>query len=192
MNQSTELIIRKQEIVLEVADLLRNLRRDKKLKQKFVAEQVGVKRQVLSKLENGQREQVDLVQLAEIVNTYGEELIVTTGSQSKESLINTEEEDLVLIAFSEGRIEEAEDLLEPLRHWHYPFHRIEARCKRDMAIAISYHFKGAVSRSYTLMNDIVMGLALLKCKDETLHLIEIYQRITKEGEEAFEREEALC
>lgn len=182
MSQQINHVIKEQAILLEVGDLLSRLRREKQWRQKEVSEELGLGRQALWKLENGKKAKIDLVRLAQLVNFYGEELIITTSNQNKRSLTNTYAEDEVLIAFAEGRIEEAEEGLEELKNWVYPFYRIEAKCKRDMALAISQYFKGAVSRSYTLMNDIVMGLATLKYPKEVDHFVEIYSRVTREGE----------
>lgn len=184
MSQQINHVIKEQAILLEVGDLLSRLRREKQWRQKNVSEKLGIGRQALWKLENGKKAKIDLVRLAQIVNFYGEELIITTSNQNKQSLTTTYAEDKVLIAFAEGRIEDAEEGLEELKNWVYPFYRIEAKCKRDMAIAISLHFKGESSRSYTLMNDLVMGLATLKYSKEVDHFVEIYSRLISEGKVA--------
>lgn len=192
MSQPIKSVISRQSIVLEVADLLKTLRLEKDLQQADLMDRFSaLNRQTISRIENGRRATIDLGQLAEIVNACGEQLVIGTTYDNKKTLINSTKEDKVLSAFAEGRIEEADVLLEELRQWQYPAHQVTAKCKRNMAVHISNHFKGQTGQSHLLMNGIAMGLSMIDCDKEAQHFIEMYHRIINEGEENLSRRQAL-
>ncbi|WP_314065577.1 helix-turn-helix transcriptional regulator [uncultured Vagococcus sp.] len=178
------LIKREKSIIVSAAQLVKEVRLAKDISQDELCERVDMSRQHLSKIENGHIKKLDLNCLDLLINGCGEKLELQSSYINKLQLSHqTEKEDQVLITYSQGRIEVAEELLAEIRRWQYPPEHLRARCKRNMAIAISYYFKGRHSYSQNKMNEIVMGLSLIGCGEEAERFIEMYYRIVKKGEQ---------
>lgn len=180
--------VSREEGLLEVARFLRELRERKQVTQGELADKGGVSRQAVSAIERGKCKKIDLVRLMELVNACGETLVLST-SDRKESWGTTPLEDEVLTAFQEGELLEAEQKLTAIRRWQYPLNHILGRCKRDMAVTMSYYFKGRNDLSHSKMNKIVMGLSLLGFVKEAREMAAMYNRILDDGEEQIEVKE---
>lgn len=184
VNQTIKQLVKEQSIAIEAGVMVRWLREEKGLTQQELAKRVSFSRQKLSAIENGHRVQDNLGCLQEITNACGETLILSTSLENTRRPNNTEREDAILLAFSAGRIREAEQLLNDIRSWQYPLYQMYAKCKRNMAVCLSYYFKGREGQSLTMMNDLVFSLSNLKCEKEASHFKEMYYRISKKGSEA--------
>lgn len=183
--QTLDSLLKQVPLHVEVAQLIKEVRMNKKVSQGDICKGVGMSRQHLSNIENGRLKRVDLEELAAIFGLCGERLFITSSYDNPLQVSDqTEQEDQVLNAYAAGELEKAESLLMAIRRWHYPTEHINAKCKRNTAVAISYHFKGLCHQSQNLMNQLVMGLGLLSCGKEADYFIEIYQRIIEQGEKA--------
>lgn len=168
---------------VEVARLLRELREMKNMSQEELARRIGRKRQVVAQMEQGISKGINLLRLEEMVAACGERLVLATTQQKKEIPLDTYQEDKVLVAFASGDISQAERQLSELRRWQYPVTQVMACCKRDMAITLSYYFKGRTDVSHSEMNNIVMGLSLIGFVKEAAELKTLYNDILDQAEE---------
>lgn len=167
---------------LEVARLLRELREKKGISQGQLAKRIGRNRQVVAQLEQGIVKNINLRRLDELVAACGEGLIVTTTEKARIFPLDTHQEDQVLVAFAKGQIGKAERLLADLRRWQYPATQVMACCKRNMAVTMSYYFKGRSDLSHAEMNKIVMGLGLIGFAKEAYELKELYEYVLDQAE----------
>ncbi|MBP1040091.1 helix-turn-helix transcriptional regulator [Vagococcus sp. BWB3-3] len=176
-------LIKSEPLHLKVAQLIKELRHYKNVTQEEVCQHAKITRQYLSEIENGHRKQLNLVKIQEIVQGCGERLYVTTSYDNPLQISDqTEKEDKVLNSFAEGQIQEAERLLSEIRQWRYPTEHIMAKCKRKTAVALSYHFRQMPRESEAALNRLVMGLAMIDCREEADYFMEMYYRIMKLGE----------
>jgi len=60
--------------LLELGETVRRLRKERRLSQQMLAEQAGISRATLSKLENGRIAHISVVTLNDILNRLGYEL----------------------------------------------------------------------------------------------------------------------
>ncbi|WP_314068291.1 helix-turn-helix domain-containing protein [uncultured Vagococcus sp.] len=181
-DQGLDQLLRRHPVHLEVAQLIKELRQAKGMTQTDLSQKALISRQFLSEIENGRRRQVNLVKVADLINACGESLYVSSSYENPLQISDqTEKEDEILRAFSAGQMELAESLLAEIRNWRYPSEHIMAKCKRNMAIAISYHFRGNSKIAHGKMNNIIMGLSYLECGEEANYLTEIFYRIIKNG-----------
>lgn len=183
-SQRLPYLLKRQSIHLNVAQLIKELRLVKNIKQEELCERAAISRQYLSEIENGHRRQLNLVKVEDIVNACGEQLYLTTSYRNPLQISDqTEREDQVLRAYAEGQIEEADALLAEIYSWRYPAEHIMAKCKRNMAIAISYHFKGLPKHAIGKMNNTVMGLSQIDCGEEDDYFTELFYRIIGTGDQ---------
>ncbi|WP_314068638.1 helix-turn-helix transcriptional regulator [uncultured Vagococcus sp.] len=175
---------------VEVARLLRELREAKHISQEELAKRIGRNRQVVAQMERGVSQGINLLRLEEMVAACGERLVLATTKQKKEIPLDTYQEDQVLVAFASGEIGEAERRLSGLRRWQYPVTQVMACCKRDMAVTLSYYFKGRTDLSHSEMNNITMGLSLIGFVKEAVALKELYNDILDQAEELMNGGEA--
>lgn len=176
-------LMKRQAIHLEVAQLIKELRQAKELSQTDLCARVTISRQYLSEIENGHRRQLNLAKIEELIMGCGEQLVITTSySNPLQVSDQTVREDQVLRAYAEGQTEKAEVLLGAIRSWRYPTEHIVAKCKRNMAIAISYHFREQPKLALGKMNQLIMGLSALDCGEEAEYFTELFYRIIKMGE----------
>lgn len=169
-------------IQLEAARLLTRAREKKRLSKQKLAEQMGIDRRAIIDIEYAKRS-VDLVLLDKILTACGETLMLRLSSRPGRKSLNTAIEDEILNDFAAGNPALAEEKLKKIRTWHYPMNQCLARCKRDTAIALSYHFQGKQARGASYMNNTIMGLSLARFTQEAQQFIELYQRIVREGDE---------
>lgn len=191
-NKPIEGWLKQEPLALEIAQLIKGLRQHKNLSQEEICEEVELSRQRLSEIENGHLKRLDLDKVQAIVNACGEQLYVTSSYDNPLQISDqTEQEDQILLAFSEGRIEEAEEGLAQIRYWRYPTTHMVAKCKLHVALAISYHFKQLQDRSQMQMNKLLMGLSLMDCREEADRFDEMYARIIECGEKQVSKQSAL-
>ncbi len=177
-------LLKRHPVHLEVAQLIKELRQAKGISQTDLSKKAAISRQFLSEIENGHRRQLNLIKVEKLINACGESLYITSSYENPLQISDqTEKEDQILRAFSLGQTELAESLLAEIRQWRYPSEQLMAKCKRNMAVAISYHFRGNPKFAYGKMNNIVMGLGYLDCGEEAGYLTEIFYRIIKNGDE---------
>nr|WP_283808993.1 helix-turn-helix transcriptional regulator [Vagococcus allomyrinae] len=168
--------------------MIKELRLAKRLNQGELSERANVSRQYICEIENGHRRQLNLVKIQDLVNGCGEQLFVTTSYANPLQISDqTEKEDQILRAFAEGKTELAEELLGDIRGWRYPTEHIVAKCKRNMAVAISYHFRGLPNYAHGKMNNLIAGLSYLDCGEEAEYFAEMFYRIIKNGDKELYR-----
>lgn len=182
INKMDDLVIENKTILIKVARLIRELRQKSNLSQTELANRIGKQRHVVSDIEQGRLKTVNLIRLEKMVMACGAHLVITTTDPKKEVVLDTFQEDQVLLAFADGKIGEAERLLADLRRWQYPVTQVMARCKRDMGMTMSHYFKGLTDRSHSEMNQILMGLSLLGFVNEAHELKELYEHILDQSE----------
>lgn len=177
--------LKQEPLQKEVGRLIKDIRLYKRLSQNELCELTNTSRQKLSRIENGRISQLDLEKIRQLINACGEQLHITSSFDNPRQISDrTEREDGVLTSFAAGEIKKAEELLRVIRRWNYPPSYITAQCKRNVAIAVSYHFMGLEDRSKLKMSDLVMGLCYLGCDKEADRFIEIYDRTIDSGERA--------
>ncbi|WP_314061559.1 transcriptional regulator [uncultured Vagococcus sp.] len=194
MKEESFITLLKQEpLQIEVGRLIKDMRVQKHLSQGDLCQLTHTSRQQLSKIENGRIGQLNLEKVRQLINACGEQLHITTSFDNPLQISDrTEREDAVLIAFAAGEIKKAEELLQVIRRWNYPPSYITAQCKRNVGIAVSYHFMGMEDRSKLRMSDLVMGLCYLGCDKEADRFIDIYDRTISSGEKGLmAKEEAM-
>lgn len=181
-------LINSEPLHLKVAQLIKELRQNKHVTQEEVCQQANVTRQYLSEIENGHRKQLNLVRIQEIVQSCGEQLFVTTSYDNPLQISDqTEKEDKILNYFAEGDIQEAERLLSEIRFWRYPTEHIIAKCKRKVAVSLSYYFRQMPRESEASLNRLVMGLTMVDCREEADYFMEMFYRIMRLGEKEVSR-----
>lgn len=186
--KSLSTLMNQTSLNLEVAQLIKGIREQKELSQEEVCEKANISRQYLSEIENGRRARLNLETVAQIVDACGEQLGITSSFKHTLQVSDqTVKEDQILNAFAEGRIEDAEILLAQIRRWRYPTKYVIAKCKRMLAVAISYHFRGVRGHSQEVVSHLVMGLAAIGCGEEAERFIEMYYRIIEQGEKEQQR-----
>lgn len=192
VEQAFTTLLKQAPLQVEVGQMIQELRSYKKLTQNDISQLTDMPRQTLSELENGRISHLDLEKIRKIVNVCGEQLYITTSFENPLQISDrTEREDAVLIAFASGDIKTAEELLRTIRRWHYPSTHLTAQCKRNIAIAVSYHFKGMETRSKLRMSDLVFGLSYIGCDKEAERFIEMYDRTIDAGEKAMTKKKSV-
>lgn len=171
-----------------IGNIVKKIRMGKKMTQGEVCRKSGVSQSQLSRIENAQSEHVDINIVKKILGACGEKLVISSTYDDPIRLTDeTEQEDLILTKFAEGKIAEANKELNRLRRWYYPDFSIVGQCKRSVALAVSYHFDGREERSKWRMQKLVEGLSLLQCQTEMELFQDMYFRVIQQGEEELKK-----
>lgn len=183
--EDVAMLLKEEPFRLEVGRMIKEIRMHKGVSQSELCQKADVSRQYVSEMENGQIKRLDLEKVRKVVMACGEQLFITSSFNNPLQISDrTEREDAILTAFANGEVDKAEKLLKVIRRWNYPPSYLTAQCKRNVAIAVSYHFKDMATRSKLRMSDLLMGLSYLGCDKEAEYFIEMYERTIDSGEKS--------
>lgn len=179
------------ESVLEAARLVQKMRRDKKWSQEKLAEEMGVSRHSVLRLEMGTKSKVDLVTVALAAETCGKRLTLSSQSMEvrhgrPETILELEEE--IILAFSKGNLREAEENLNLIKNWIYPAHQIMAKANREVGKALNFYFKGKKTYAVSYINQMIMGLGMCGFTDKAKEISDRFQRHVANGNKSIEAE----